>query len=121
MNDRLYTATDDVNTKCSTRPENSSIIAVQPAGALRHRCLVAVHDRDVMTLSGELEHEVQPDVAVAAEHESTHACHGRHVDEALPRDGDDVWFFYEQLFLEEGGTMRRTPWHQDSSYKVRPR
>lgn len=29
---------------------------------------------------------------------------------------DDVWFFYEQLFLKEGGAMRRTPWHQDSSY-----
>ena len=29
---------------------------------------------------------------------------------------NDVWFFYEQLFLKEGGAMRRTPWHQDSSY-----
>lgn len=29
---------------------------------------------------------------------------------------DEVWFFYEQLFLKEGGHMRRTPWHQDSSY-----
>lgn len=29
---------------------------------------------------------------------------------------EDIWFFYEQLFLKEGGTMRRTPWHQDSSY-----
>lgn len=29
---------------------------------------------------------------------------------------DDVWFFYEQIFLKEGGDMRRTPWHQDSSY-----
>lgn len=28
----------------------------------------------------------------------------------------EVWFFYEQLFLKEGGSMRRTPWHQDSSY-----
>jgi ectoine hydroxylase-related dioxygenase (phytanoyl-CoA dioxygenase family) len=28
----------------------------------------------------------------------------------------EVWFFYEQLFLKEGGAMRRTPWHQDSSY-----
>lgn len=28
----------------------------------------------------------------------------------------DVWFFYEQLFLKEGGDARRTPWHQDSSY-----
>ena len=30
--------------------------------------------------------------------------------------GDDVWFFYEQVFLKEGGETRRTPWHQDSSY-----
>lgn len=29
---------------------------------------------------------------------------------------DDVWFFYEQVFLKEGGQSRRTPWHQDSSY-----
>lgn len=29
---------------------------------------------------------------------------------------DDVWFFYEQVFLKEGGETRRTPWHQDSSY-----
>jgi ectoine hydroxylase-related dioxygenase (phytanoyl-CoA dioxygenase family) len=28
----------------------------------------------------------------------------------------DVWFFYEQVFLKEGGESRRTPWHQDSSY-----
>src|SRR5580704_19017507 len=28
----------------------------------------------------------------------------------------DVWFFYEQVFLKEGGHTRRTPWHQDSSY-----
>jgi len=28
----------------------------------------------------------------------------------------DVWFFYEQVFLKEGGVTRRTPWHQDSSY-----
>ena len=28
----------------------------------------------------------------------------------------DVWFFYEQVFLKEGGEVRRTPWHQDSSY-----
>ncbi|MFN0146975.1 MAG: phytanoyl-CoA dioxygenase family protein [Dehalococcoidia bacterium] len=28
----------------------------------------------------------------------------------------EVWFFYEQVFLKEGGDMRRTPWHQDSSY-----
>ncbi|MGV9800895.1 phytanoyl-CoA dioxygenase family protein [Mycobacterium sp. NPDC003449] len=28
----------------------------------------------------------------------------------------DVWFFYEQVFLKEGGSSRRTPWHQDASY-----
>ena len=28
----------------------------------------------------------------------------------------DVWFFYEQVFLKEGGHTRRTPWHQDRSY-----
>lgn len=27
----------------------------------------------------------------------------------------DVWFFYEQLFHKQGD-MRRTPWHQDSTY-----
>ena len=31
-------------------------------------------------------------------------------------DGPDVWFFYEQVFLKEGGEARRTPWHQDSAY-----
>lgn len=31
-------------------------------------------------------------------------------------DAADVWFFYEQVFLKEGGEARRTPWHQDSSY-----
>ena len=31
-------------------------------------------------------------------------------------DAPDVWFFYEQVFLKEGGETRRTPWHQDSSY-----
>jgi ectoine hydroxylase-related dioxygenase (phytanoyl-CoA dioxygenase family) len=29
---------------------------------------------------------------------------------------DDIWYFGEQLFLKEGGTSRRTPWHQDTSY-----
>jgi ectoine hydroxylase-related dioxygenase (phytanoyl-CoA dioxygenase family) len=29
---------------------------------------------------------------------------------------DDVWYFGEQLFLKEGGSSRRTPWHQDTSY-----
>ena len=31
-------------------------------------------------------------------------------------DCPDLWFFYEQVFLKEGGETRRTPWHQDSSY-----
>lgn len=29
---------------------------------------------------------------------------------------DRVWFMYEQVFTKSGGTTRRTPWHQDSSY-----
>jgi hypothetical protein len=29
---------------------------------------------------------------------------------------DDVWFFFEQVFLKHGGQSRRTPWHQDTSY-----
>ena len=29
---------------------------------------------------------------------------------------DEVWFLYEQVFLKEGGAMRRTPWHQDTPY-----
>lgn len=29
---------------------------------------------------------------------------------------DDVWFFYEQIFVREGAPVRRTPWHQDSPY-----
>ena len=31
-------------------------------------------------------------------------------------DTKDLWFFFEQVFLKEGGEARRTPWHQDSSY-----
>lgn len=27
-----------------------------------------------------------------------------------------VWFMYEQIFLKENGTTRRTPWHQDTPY-----
>ena len=34
---------------------------------------------------------------------------------ALWQSSEDVWFFYEQLFRKEG-PMRRTPWHQDSTY-----
>jgi ectoine hydroxylase-related dioxygenase (phytanoyl-CoA dioxygenase family) len=34
---------------------------------------------------------------------------------ALWGSSDEVWFFYEQLFRKEG-PMRRTPWHQDSTY-----
>lgn len=29
---------------------------------------------------------------------------------------DDIWFFFEQVFLKDGGKTRRTPWHQDTSY-----
>ena len=29
---------------------------------------------------------------------------------------DDMWYLGEQLFLKEGGSSRRTPWHQDTSY-----
>jgi hypothetical protein len=29
---------------------------------------------------------------------------------------EDVWFFFEQIFLKTGGATRRTPWHQDASY-----
>ena len=29
---------------------------------------------------------------------------------------EEVWFFYEQIFLKEGGESRRTPWHQDLPY-----
>jgi ectoine hydroxylase-related dioxygenase (phytanoyl-CoA dioxygenase family) len=29
---------------------------------------------------------------------------------------DNVWFFFEQVFLKQGGQSRRTPWHQDTSY-----
>jgi ectoine hydroxylase-related dioxygenase (phytanoyl-CoA dioxygenase family) len=28
----------------------------------------------------------------------------------------DFWYLGEQLFLKEGGHVRRTPWHQDTSY-----
>ena len=31
-------------------------------------------------------------------------------------DVEDVWYMGEQLFLKEGGSSRRTPWHQDTSY-----
>ncbi len=29
---------------------------------------------------------------------------------------DEVWFLYEQVFVKEGGDVRRTPWHQDAPY-----
>lgn len=29
---------------------------------------------------------------------------------------DAIWFFYEQVFVKEGGAVRRTPWHQDTPY-----
>lgn len=30
--------------------------------------------------------------------------------------GSPVWFMYEQIFLKEGVSARRTPWHQDAPY-----
>lgn len=30
--------------------------------------------------------------------------------------GSPVWYLYEQIFLKQGGAVRRTPWHQDISY-----
>jgi ectoine hydroxylase-related dioxygenase (phytanoyl-CoA dioxygenase family) len=29
---------------------------------------------------------------------------------------EEIWFFYEQVFVKEGGDTVRTPWHQDTSY-----
>ena len=29
---------------------------------------------------------------------------------------DRLWYLGEQLFLKDGGAVRRTPWHQDTSY-----
>jgi hypothetical protein len=29
---------------------------------------------------------------------------------------EPMWYLGEQLFLKEGGSARRTPWHQDTSY-----
>ena len=26
---------------------------------------------------------------------------------------ENLWLFYEQIFLKQGGLSRRTPWHQD--------
>ncbi|MGE0484511.1 MAG: SDR family NAD(P)-dependent oxidoreductase [Gammaproteobacteria bacterium] len=31
-------------------------------------------------------------------------------------DAPEVWFLYEQIWLKEAGTARRTPWHQDTPY-----
>lgn len=31
-------------------------------------------------------------------------------------DEDRLWYMGEQLFLKQGGSARRTPWHQDTSY-----
>jgi hypothetical protein len=48
-------------------------VAVEAPCALGHRRLVAVHDRHVVALTSQLEDEAQADVAVAAQHECTHA------------------------------------------------
>ncbi len=29
---------------------------------------------------------------------------------------ENLWLFYEQIFLKQGGLSRRTPWHQDLTY-----
>jgi ectoine hydroxylase-related dioxygenase (phytanoyl-CoA dioxygenase family) len=29
---------------------------------------------------------------------------------------ENLWLFYEQLFIKQGGLSRRTPWHQDLTY-----
>ncbi len=29
---------------------------------------------------------------------------------------ENLWFFFEQVFVKDGGDTRRTPWHQDTSY-----
>jgi len=31
-------------------------------------------------------------------------------------DQPRAWYMYEQIFLKENGTTRRTPWHQDTPY-----
>jgi ectoine hydroxylase-related dioxygenase (phytanoyl-CoA dioxygenase family) len=31
-------------------------------------------------------------------------------------DTENLWLFYEQIFLKQGGLSRRTPWHQDLTY-----
>jgi ectoine hydroxylase-related dioxygenase (phytanoyl-CoA dioxygenase family) len=31
-------------------------------------------------------------------------------------DTHEMWFYFEQIFLKEGGECRRTPWHQDAPY-----
>jgi ectoine hydroxylase-related dioxygenase (phytanoyl-CoA dioxygenase family) len=30
----------------------------------------------------------------------------------------NLWLYYDQIFIKEGGYCRRTPWHQDTSYWV---
>jgi ectoine hydroxylase-related dioxygenase (phytanoyl-CoA dioxygenase family) len=29
---------------------------------------------------------------------------------------ENLWLFYEQIFIKQGGLSRRTPWHQDLTY-----
>lgn len=31
---------------------------------------------------------------------------------------ENLWLFYDQIFIKEGGWSRRTPWHQDTPYFV---
>jgi hypothetical protein len=47
-------------------------VTVQPAGSVGERRHMAVEHGDVVTTSGELEHEMAPDVPVAAENKDSH-------------------------------------------------
>ena len=49
-----------------------SAVAVDAPGSGRQRRFVAVHHRDVVALSSELEHEVTTDVPVASHHQHAH-------------------------------------------------
>jgi len=31
-------------------------------------------------------------------------------------DTDEVWYIHDQIFWKQGGSLERTPWHQDSTY-----
>src|ERR1700683_810604 len=50
----------------------------------------------------------------------SHAALGREIGLATMLGAlwgvERMWYLGEQLFLKEGGAVRRTPWHQDTSY-----